>query len=72
MSDGNNADYKIEYLEKYHGDSENVKKLIDDCPECGAKLVFQHFADYSNLLVHESAQCLDCEADDRKIISLLN
>lgn len=72
MSDSNNADYKFEYLEKYHGDLENVQKTIDDCPDCGSKLVFQHFSDYTNLLVHESAQCIDCGEGGRRLISILN
>ena len=72
MSNKNNADYNFDYLEKYHGDSENVQKIIEECKECGSKLIMQHFSDHSNLLVHESAQCLDCGAPHRKLISILN
>lgn len=65
-------DYEFEYCEKYVGDADQVKKIIDDCPVCGSKLVFNHLPDYKNLLIQENARCLECGEASRKIIHIIN
>ena len=42
------------------------------CELCGAKLLLNHISDYKSLVIHESAQCLDCGKDNRKIIHMIN
>ncbi len=64
-------DYKFECYEEYVGDAENVKKSINLCPHCGAKLSFNHLPDYKNLLIQESARCLECGQENRRKISVL-
>lgn len=66
------TDFKFENFVEYHGTIENVKKQIDECQVCGAKLMLSHLPDYKNLLVQETARCLDCGAGNRKIIHILN
>jgi len=66
------GDYKFEFYEKYYGNAEQVKKIIDDCKTCGAKLVFSHLPDYKNLIIQETARCLECCNGNRKIIHTLN
>jgi uncharacterized Zn finger protein len=68
----NDADYKFETYEKYYGDHDNVKKIIDDCKNCGAKLVFSHLPDYKNLIIQETARCMECGTNFRKLIHILN
>jgi hypothetical protein len=65
-------DYKFECYEQYYGSKEEVQKKIDDCPKCHSKLILGHFPDYKNLLVQETARCLDCGESNRKIIYVLN
>ena len=65
-------DYKFECFEEYFGDAESVRKIIQLCPKCGAKMVFNHLPDYKNLLIHESARCMECGEGQRKKICILN
>jgi len=65
-------DYEFEQLEKYHGDADTVKKVIENCPKCGAKLVITHYPDSGNLIVQETSRCLDCDFGQRKVIHVLN
>ncbi|MDA9189663.1 hypothetical protein N9O57_01645 [bacterium] len=44
-------DYKFEKFEEYFGDEKQVKKIIDECELCSAKLVHTHLSDYKNLLI---------------------
>ena len=66
------ADFKFEKFEEYFGDAKQVKKLMDDCKLCGAKLVHTHLSDYKNLLVQESARCPECGIGGRKLIHIIN
>jgi phosphohistidine phosphatase SixA len=66
------ADYKFETFEEYYGDEDTVKKQIDECHVCGSKLLLSHLPDYKNLLVQETARCLECGAGNRKVIHILN
>ena len=68
MSD---SSYKFENFVEYHG-IENVKKMIDKCSICGSKLMLTHLPDYKNLLVQETARCLECGSGNRKVIHVLN
>ncbi len=65
-------DYKFACYESYYGGPEEVLKSIDECKRCGAKLVFGHLSDFKNLIIHESARCVDCGHENRKIIHVLN
>ncbi len=69
MSD---ADFKFESFEEYFGDSNQVKKQINECRVCGAKLIHSHLSDYKNLLMQETARCPECGAGGRKIIHIIN
>lgn len=64
--------FELEYLEKYHGDCEQVTKTIEDCPDCGKKLVITHWADASTLVMEENARCLECDFGHRKTLHSLN
>ncbi len=65
-------DFKFEKFEEYWGSSDNVKKQMGECGVCGAKLLLSHMPDYKNLLVQETARCIDCGSGNRKIIHVLN
>ena len=65
-------DYKFFCYEEFYGTKEDISKQIDECYACKSKLVFSHFPDYKNLLVQETARCLDCGRGNRKIIFVLN
>ena len=71
-NDAKLAEYKFEKFEEYYGDIQQVKKLINDCKECGAKLIQTHLSDYSNLYVQENSRCPECGKDNRKTIHILN
>lgn len=66
------VDYKFESFEEYFGDINQVKRIIDECKVCGSKLLFSHMPDYKNLLVQETARCMDCGCGNRKVIHKLN
>ena len=65
-------DYEFETFEKYYGDFDQVKKTIENCPKCGAKLSVSHYPDSGNLLVQETSRCLSCDFGQRKVIHILN
>jgi hypothetical protein len=67
-----NEEFQFECFESYHGDAENVKKKIDDCKICGSKLMLTHLPDYKNLLIQETARCMECGEHGNKIIHVLN
>jgi hypothetical protein len=69
MSD---VDFKFERFEEYFGTTEEVKRTMDECKVCGAKLLLSHMPDYKNLLVQETARCMDCGCGNRKVIHILN
>tara|TARA_R110002072_G_scaffold534_5_gene3794 strand:- start:51265 stop:51477 length:213 start_codon:yes stop_codon:yes gene_type:complete len=66
------TDFKFEKFEEYFGDVKQVKRQIDDCTVCGAKLVFTHLSDYKNLFIQETARCPECGGSNRKLIHILN
>jgi ribosomal protein S27AE len=66
------SDFKFERFEEYLVSVDDVKKQIDECPVCGSKLLLSHMPDYKNLLVQETARCIECGASDRKVIHVLN
>lgn len=65
-------DFKFENFQEYFGDGEDVKKIINECQICGAKLVITHLSDYKNLIMQESARCPDCGQGQRKLIHIIN
>lgn len=66
------TDYKFACYEEYYGSADEVKKSMNECKVCGAKLMLSHLPDYKNLLVQETARCLDCGNGNRRIIHVLN
>ncbi|MCK5073738.1 MAG: hypothetical protein KAQ98_09960 [Bacteriovoracaceae bacterium] len=66
------SNFKFETYEEYYGDIKQVKELIDVCEICGNKLLMSHSADYTNLLVQESATCPECGNKNRKMIHVLH
>jgi hypothetical protein len=69
MSD---IDFKFENFEEYFGSADQVKKAMDECKVCGSKLLLSHMPDYKNLLVQETARCMDCGCGNRRVIHVLN
>ena len=65
-------DYRLEHVEEYYGDKEQVKRTIDECKYCGSKLVHSHLSDYKNLLIQESTRCPECGNNRKKVIHILN
>jgi hypothetical protein len=65
-------EFKFFCYEEYYGSTEEVIRQIDECYACKAKLVFSHSPDYKNLVVQETARCLDCGRCNRKIIFIIN
>ncbi|MCT4642808.1 MAG: hypothetical protein N4A33_10995 [Bacteriovoracaceae bacterium] len=68
----NEVDFKFEKFEEYWGNADNVQKQICNCKVCGAKLLLSHMPDYKNLLVQETARCIECGSGNRKLIHVLN
>ena len=66
------VDFKFERYEEYFGTAEEVQKIIGECKVCGSKLLLSHMPDYKNLLVQETARCIECGSGNRKIIHVLN
>jgi hypothetical protein len=69
MSD---IDFKFENQEQYFGTVEDVKKQIDECKVCGAKLLISHLSDQKNMIVQETARCLDCGCGNRRVFHVFN
>lgn len=65
-------DFRFERFEEYWGGPEQVNKTINECSVCGSKLLLSHMPDYKNLLVQETARCIDCGAGNRKVIHIIN
>lgn len=65
-------DFRFERYEEYFGTIENVSKIINDCKSCGSKLILSHMPDYKNLIVQETARCIECGIGNRKVIHILN
>lgn len=66
------AEYKFECYEEYVGGKDDVIKKIDQCSSCGSKLIFGHLPDYKNLLIQETARCVECGQIIRRVIYVLN
>jgi len=66
------VNFKFERFEEYYGSAEDVKKTMSECKVCGSKLLLSHMPDYKNLLVQETARCIDCGSGNIKIIHVLN
>jgi phosphohistidine phosphatase SixA len=68
----NKNDFRFERFEEYYGTIETVQKIITQCQSCGSKLVLSHLPDYKNLIVQETARCIECGVGNRKVIHILN
>ena len=56
----------------YPGKNTIVLNCNQSIKDKWAKLLLNHISDYKSLVIHESAQCLDCGKDNRKIIHMIN
>jgi hypothetical protein len=68
----NRLDYRFENYLGYYGDAEHVKQQISHCTCCGAKLLLSHMSDFKNLMIQETARCLDCGEGTQRIIFCIN
>jgi DNA-directed RNA polymerase subunit RPC12/RpoP len=66
------SNFNFEKFVEYYGSVKNVKKQINECKICGAKLSFSHLADYKNMLVQESSRCPECGHKNTKKIHIIN
>lgn len=66
------SELKFEKFEEYFGTPEQVKKQITECPVCGSKMILSHMPDYRNLIVQETARCINCGAGNRKTVHVIN
>jgi len=65
-------DYEFEYLEKYHGDITTVKRKIENCPDCGERLLKFHQVNHKELFTRETASCNSCDYAQKKTLHQLN
>lgn len=72
MSSSNKELYTFERYEGYYGSPEDVKKIISECSICKSKLILSHMPDYKNLIIQETARCIECGEGSRKVIHILN
>lgn len=72
MSSALKDEFTFERYETYYGCADNVKKIITECKVCKSKLILSHMPDYKNLIIQETARCIDCGAGNRKVIHILN
>ena len=61
-------DYEIECYERYYGGEEEVKKIIEDCPLCGSKLILNHVPDNLNLIMQETSECPACDYTSKRVL----
>jgi len=66
------TEYELEYYEKYFGGVKQVKKTVENCPNCGNPFFFTHSTDHKNLNVKETACCTNCSYGKRKIVHVMN
>ncbi len=66
------VEYQLEDDIEYYGTPEEITRKLDECKVCGSKLSFNHLPDYKNLLLQESARCMECGCTNRKVIHVLS
>jgi len=66
------ADYKIQLLEEFYGDKDQVKTEMEKCDICGAKLVQGHITDFDHMLLKESAHCPECGHQKRRYLHVVH
>jgi len=64
--------FQIEKFEEYFGSADQVQKQMNDCKNCGGKLIFTHLSDFKNLVMEETSRCPECGANQKKIIHIIN
>lgn len=65
-------DFQFERYEEYYGDAAEVKKMLEECPTCGTRMIHSHISDYKNLIIQETSKCPECGTSPRKYIHTLN
>lgn len=66
------TDIKVECFEEYFGEKDEMLKKIDACQSCGSKLMLSHLPDYKNLVIQETARCIECGKVIRKMMSSIH
>jgi len=64
--------FELENYLSYFGDKEEVKKDIEECPECGEKLLYTHMKNQENLLIQETGRCFSCHYTKQKKYHVIN
>lgn len=62
----------LERFIRFHGDAEQVKKIIEDCKGCGAKLIHSYHSNHLALSLEELALCPECGKEDTNLVYPLN
>jgi len=65
-------DLEFEKFEEYYGDIKQVRKIMDECSNCGAHTVQTHLSDYTNLIIQENSRCPECGEGKKKKIHIIN
>ena len=65
-------DIIFETFEEYFGDIDQVKKIVDNCENCGEDYVHSHLTDYTNMCVQESSRCPCCGGKRSKKVHSIN
>jgi len=65
-------DSQFEKYEEYYGDIKQVRKIMDECDNCGALTVQTHLSDYTNLIIQENCRCPECGQGKPKKIHIIN
>jgi hypothetical protein len=56
----NKSYYQLDDYIEFYGNVEQVKKMMNHCSHCGAKLLQSHMPDYRHHVIQETLRCLDC------------
>ncbi len=66
------SDFMFENYEEFFGDIEQVRKIIDNCQNCGNIVVHSYITDYLDMFVQESSRCPMCGGKKIKKIFSIN
>lgn len=53
------------------GSVEDVIRMLESCPLCGAKMHFTNFSDFARMVSHEVCRCEECGYRAKKDMSQL-
>ena len=61
-------EYELEFYEKYYGGVEEVKKIMENCPQCSSKMIISHVPDSLNLIMEEGRECPACGHTSKRVL----